>query len=419
MWIQWRAAQKKSARKTRVKRAQKDLKEFTRHAFSVAVPTFLLLRDEDRVNIRRAIQVETFEQGDTIYCEGDDANAFYVVKEGLVTISSSQEGRSERIISSGDPFGAGALESAPRKRVATAIATTQDVLCLRLTRSDWLHTWHAMTDEIAESVFEKLDLEGTGSIERHELEIVLTERWTKDSAADEALLQLVHDVVSSLLVLFDDAGDGRISLAEFKRNLRSVPADDYAATDAGQLSSDAPPLAQACPFQYFHIDPRTEKREPYSSAENEAIFAAHSQDRGSVRLAHPYEVRFGCQAVSKKMQKPAYTGMCQVNLENHNTRIVERANTLDSSNDEATVRLSPSQHSEYVYFHIDPTTNRRCAFTTEDNSKIQAAETEGRAAVKISDVINPHSGETMRFEVRAMPQLKLSSCVSSVYSSAS
>ena len=37
-----------------------------------------------------------------------------------------------------------------------------------------------------------------------------------------------------------------------------------------------------------------------------------------------FEIRFGVNAVSKRMPRPSRTGICQVNLGSQNTRIVER-----------------------------------------------------------------------------------------------
>jgi hypothetical protein len=131
VWIQYHASRERASREARVAKGEKDLKEFTRRVFSAVVPTFLLLKDNDRAAIRKCIQVETFECGDTIYSEGDKAHAFFIIKDGLVTISSLQEDRTERTLTNGDSFGAGALETDPRKRVATATVTSKEVICLR------------------------------------------------------------------------------------------------------------------------------------------------------------------------------------------------------------------------------------------------------------------------------------------------
>ena len=83
---------------------------------------------------------------------------------------------------------------------------------------------------------------------------------------------------------------------------------------------------------YFHIAPNGQ-REPFSPDDNAAIFAAQQQGAPAVRIADvtlpngrvlEFEVRFGDNAVSERMPQPSRTGICQVNLGNQNTRIVEQ-----------------------------------------------------------------------------------------------
>ena len=83
---------------------------------------------------------------------------------------------------------------------------------------------------------------------------------------------------------------------------------------------------------YFHIAPNGQ-REPFSPDDNAAIFAAQQQGLPAVRIADvtlpngrvlEFEVRFGDNAVSERMPQPSRTGICQVNLGNQNTRIVEQ-----------------------------------------------------------------------------------------------
>jgi hypothetical protein len=422
VWIQYHASRERASREARVAKGEKDLREFTRRVFSAVVPTFLLLKDNDRAAIRKCIQVETFECGETIYSEGDKAHAFFIIKDGLVTISSLQEDRTERTLTNGDSFGAGALETDPRKRVATATVTSKEVICLRLIREDWLRAWMSVTDQMATEVFNKLDITNQGCILSYELETLLLERWAEDATIDDELRLLVRETVEALMVIFDDDGDGKITLAEFKRNLRAVPADDYVA--AISQSSDGALAGPRCPFHYFHVNPRNNCREAYTDAENAAIFAAQSSGLLSVQLTAPYEVRFGENACSSKMAKPSHTGMCQVNLENENTRVIERVDIMDK---QALVRCEaapvaaqePTTHAVYQwkeavrlakasikrvarceYFHIDPTNNRRCAYSEADNATIMAAENAGAGSVRVSDVLNPHTGQPMHFELR-------------------
>ena len=433
-WIQFGAMRERTGREQRVAQAEKDLKEFTRRVFSTAVPGFLLLKDEHREEIRKHVQVETFTKGEIIYREGDPAKSFYIVKQGQVNISSTQEDRFERIINNGESFGAGALEIEPRRRVATAVVNSANVLCLRLIRADWLRTWMKITDDVASDIFKHLDQDGDGQIQIEELESTLMARWKAASPgrdSDQSLVQLAHETVEALMEVFDDDGNGRISLLEFKRNLRTIPADDYVTAPVNvsspQTSTTSLLTVKTCPFKYFHVDPKTNQREPYSDADNAIIFGAQATGQHRIRLSTPtYEVRFGANAVSSKMTKPVHTGICQVNLENENTRVVERLDVLDSESSEpveaAPVAAQPAttesvdrwpsvqqvlmlqkgQRKSRTYFHVDPTTNRRMAYSEEDNARIVAAQTEGKSAVRIADVVDPHTDKIIRFEVSLM-----------------
>lgn len=82
---------------------------------------------------------------------------------------------------------------------------------------------------------------------------------------------------------------------------------------------------------YYHINPGG-NREPFSPEDNRIIYRAQNQGLRSVAVAPVnigervlnFEVRFGNNARSAKMPRPSPTGMCQVNLANQNTRVVER-----------------------------------------------------------------------------------------------
>eukprot|EP01043_Picozoa_sp_COSAG02_P030660 COSAG02_NODE_1970_length_10224_cov_104.344691_6_plen_345_part_00 len=82
---------------------------------------------------------------------------------------------------------------------------------------------------------------------------------------------------------------------------------------------------------YYHINPDG-NREPFSPEDNRIIYRAQNQGLKSVAVAPVnigewvlnFEVRFGNNARSTKMPRPSPTGMCQVNLANQNTRVVER-----------------------------------------------------------------------------------------------
>jgi hypothetical protein len=374
--------------------------------------------------------------GEKIYSEGDTANSLYIVKQGQVTISSTEEGRLERIINNGDAFGAGSLEPVSRRRVATAVATSFDVICLRLIRADWLKIFSEVVDDTAEDMFGTIDSSGDGIIEKHELQTLLFDRWKKDTPDDQVqqLQGQTKEAVLSLMRVFDDDGDEQISLNEFKSNFGTIPADDYGPVHTLD-PVESTPLVRACPFKYFHVNPKTNQREPYSDADNETIFGAQATGQPSVRLASSsYEVRFGANAMSTKLTKLAHTGMCQVNLENDNTRVVERLDILDpdtivrvSSDSVASQRATtecvyrwPSaqdvisaavpRHCQRIsptYSHIDPTTNQKVPYSPEDNALIMTAENQGESSVRIADVSNPYTGGTTRFEVSFQAVLSL------------
>jgi CRP-like cAMP-binding protein len=299
--------------------------------FSATVPTFLLLKDEHRERIRKCIQIESFEKDEVIYHEHDNATAFYILREGLVKITSTDLRKPDRIINNGQSFGAGALDATPLKRVASATVLTNDVLCLRLIREDWLRVFKEVTDEMAEEIFNRLDLDGTGTVTRAELSIELTERWQQDkattvSARTASFARMVEMSVDSLMDILDDDGDGVVTLQEFKSNLQQIPEDDYAPTAVETAVDSTPPpswLVAQCPFHYYHVNPKTNQREGYTEEENQKIFEAQSRSQSSVGISDTVELRFGESAKSTKMAKASHTGICQVNLANQNTRIVE------------------------------------------------------------------------------------------------
>ena len=349
MWAQIQAGKIRSEREVRVARGEEDLKQFTRKVFSEVVPTFLLLKDEHRDRIRKCIQVESFQSGEVIYHEHDNATAFYILKEGLVDITRViNDGQIEkRVINDGQAFGAGALAPEPLKRVATATVSenVQDCLVLRLIRTDWINVFTEITDVVVEEIFDGLDHAqadlfnptdggGDGAVDASELKQVLMERWKADKEGspgrEDELNALVDDTVQRLMRMLDDDGDGRITIQELKNNLRKIPEDDYAPLPVeaplDPRTPKAPPpswLVARCPFHYFHVNPKTNEREGYTEVENQLIFEAQSKSLSSAQISEGIEVRFGENARSSKMPKPSHTGICQVNTYTQNTRIVE------------------------------------------------------------------------------------------------
>jgi hypothetical protein len=221
--IQYETYQAKKRRTKRVRNGEKNLKQFTREVFSAAVPTFLLLPDEDRHAIRILLQVETFQKGDVLYHQGDDARAFYLIKEGQITLRSSLHD-STRTLGVKQAVGAGALLFEPQRRTATAVASSVELVCLRMIRTDWIKHWAPITQKAARQLFEKLDKNDSGGIDAKELKSMLQERWTKSSKEEAEKNvgsestpfdeELLNATVDRLIKLMDTDCSGSISLDE-------------------------------------------------------------------------------------------------------------------------------------------------------------------------------------------------------------
>jgi len=85
------------------------------------------------------------------------------------------------------------------------------------------------------------------------------------------------------------------------------------------------------PHTFVHVAPDGE-RVPYSTADNALIARAQHTGAPCVRINDVqlpttgtlcFEVRFGAHAKSRHMPGGSPTGICQVNIDNENTRVVE------------------------------------------------------------------------------------------------
>jgi len=79
-----------------------------------------------RLSLVTKMQLKTVNGGETVFEAGDKADAMYVVKEGLLTVSTS--GRPETRLSEGETFGEAALFAAKGVRSSTVRAQIQSVL---------------------------------------------------------------------------------------------------------------------------------------------------------------------------------------------------------------------------------------------------------------------------------------------------
>lgn len=114
-------------------------------------PMFAKLRGEDLAPLARAAEVESYDEGEKIFSEGDAADALYVVVRGSVGIERS--GERLATFGSGEPFGEMAvLDSQPRSADAVASSGTE---VLRIGSEEFYDALHEQV-EIAEGVLRML-----------------------------------------------------------------------------------------------------------------------------------------------------------------------------------------------------------------------------------------------------------------------
>ena len=95
------------------------------------------------------------------------------------------------------------------KRVATAVAASDDVVCLRLIRDDWMKRWSPLSDSMATELFASLDYNGSGVIETQEIEKELLNRLlqdTEEGQKDQARWTAQTAARSLMRMLDDDEG---------------------------------------------------------------------------------------------------------------------------------------------------------------------------------------------------------------------
>ena len=93
---------------------------------SIAQRGIVRTRTGARLSLVTKMQLKTVNGGETVFEAGDKADAMYVVKEGLLTVSTS--GRPETRLSEGETFGEAALFAAKGVRSSTVRAQIQSVL---------------------------------------------------------------------------------------------------------------------------------------------------------------------------------------------------------------------------------------------------------------------------------------------------
>ena len=96
------------------------------------VPLFSCLTNKQKHALSNTIKIMLFNAGETIFWEGDDAQALYIISEGHVRISI--QGKKDIELNAGDIFGEGSIQSG-MKRSGTASALNK-VMCSMISRHD-------------------------------------------------------------------------------------------------------------------------------------------------------------------------------------------------------------------------------------------------------------------------------------------
>ena len=103
------------------------------------VDLFSRFANKDLTRLGRAVVERTYKTGQTIFKEGDQAVALFIVTSGKVEISQSVGSKKSQVLATfgpADPFGDMALlDGLPRSATATAV---QDTTCLVLSRWDFV-----------------------------------------------------------------------------------------------------------------------------------------------------------------------------------------------------------------------------------------------------------------------------------------
>lgn len=114
-------------------------------------PMFAKLRGEDLATLARVAEVESYEDGETVFSEHDPADALYVVVRGKVGIV--RNGERLATFGSGEPFGEmGVLDAQPRSADAVCEGHTE---VLRIGSEEFYDALHEQV-EIAEGVIRML-----------------------------------------------------------------------------------------------------------------------------------------------------------------------------------------------------------------------------------------------------------------------
>lgn len=104
-----------------------------------SVPILAPLTDEQLATVADTLREVRYERGHPIIRQGDEGDAFYIIKHGEVSCRFDNSQEEVRRLKAGDFFGEGALlTNSPRSMNVTAASRT--ISCLRMSREDFAST---------------------------------------------------------------------------------------------------------------------------------------------------------------------------------------------------------------------------------------------------------------------------------------
>ena len=105
----------------------------------LTIPIFSGISDEFLENLKKNVTLHSYNDGDVVFSQGDEADAFYLVRYGFVKVSHKEDYQRERILAylkEGNYFGEMGLLEEGEKRMATVSAINRSEL-IRISKEDF------------------------------------------------------------------------------------------------------------------------------------------------------------------------------------------------------------------------------------------------------------------------------------------
>jgi CRP-like cAMP-binding protein/Pyruvate/2-oxoacid:ferredoxin oxidoreductase delta subunit len=106
----------------------------------LTIPIFAGIPDEALEDLKNNITLHSYRKGDVIFSQGDEADAFYLVRYGFIKVTELGDDGIERVLAylkGGHYFGEMALLEEGKKRMATVTAISRSEL-IKISREDFL-----------------------------------------------------------------------------------------------------------------------------------------------------------------------------------------------------------------------------------------------------------------------------------------